>query len=346
MKNTRIRLTALIALTLAFAILLTSCGVVGDFVLRSSFAVKAAGSENKPEAAESETLIDTQSETQVIESPESEEVVGASVEVETDFGIRPPEVSGELSTPLVWRVTDPRTEGVLYLLGSMHAGLEDMCLFPEEIYDAFDECDMLAVENDVIEFEKNAAKGVEGMRMLVYQDGGKISEHISGDLYDAAADILEEAGYPSSFMDFYMPILWQQVIDEILTENTPYKYENGVDRYFLTEAKRLGKVVVEVEDPLDVYRRLAGLSTRTQEIMLEDEVDPGYIASFEDGIATLYEAWKSGDPEAIGRALMMIEDDESDTSETSETSETSGTSDIDGESGTAAQTVDYRCKTV
>ena len=302
MKNVRIKLTTLAALALAFAMVLTSCGAIGDFVVKSSFPVNRLSIDVEPVSTDTEAA--TEGETELLEAPDTAEpeddVNGGE---EPKDGIRPPEADGELSTPLVWHVVDPKTGGELYLLGSMHAGLSDMCLFPDEIYAAFDHCDVLAVESDVIELEKDAAMGVEGMRMLVYQDGTKISDHISADLYAAASKFIEEAGYPSSFMDYYMPILWQQVIDEILTEQTPYKYENGVDRYFLYEAKRIGKEIVEVEEPLDTYKRLAQLSEITQEILLEEEIDPDYIDSYGENMAALYAMWKRGDLEEIDNAL-------------------------------------------
>ena len=299
MNNDRRIPLALAALALVCAMLFTSCGVVGDYAVRAYFEAgeRVTLAADAPED-ESDAPTAVESEGDTDEEPDINEATG---------GIRAPEVEGEASTPLMWRVVDEKTGGELYLLGSMHAGLDDMCLFADEVYEAFDSCRALAVESDIIEFENDASAAIEGLRLLVYTDGSKISDHIDRATYDAAAKILEENGYSRSNMNFYMPILWQQVIDEILTENTPYKYENGVDRYFISEAKRLGKRIYEIEDPLDTYRSLAALSERAQEILLEDEVAPEYVASFGDELASLYEMWKRGDLDEINAALLEDE---------------------------------------
>ncbi len=327
MKYTRIKPTALAALVLALAMILTSCGVIGDYVISSTFAINRLSVDAEGETTDTEAASDTVTEpvedTKDSESPDDENG-GAG----HDVVIHPPEAQGEPSTPLMWHVVDPKTGGELWLLGSMHAGLSDMCLFPNEIYAAFDACPVLAVETDVIELEKGAAMGVEGMRMLVYQDGTKISDHVPADVYEQASQILGEAGYPQSFMDYYMPILWQQVIEEILTEQTHYKYENGVDRYFLNEAKRIGKEDAEVENPLDTYKRLAALSERTQLILLEDEIDPEYVGTFAEGIASLYEMWKRGDLAEIEEALTEDDIEPSEPAETTD-ADTSENADAD-----------------
>ena len=65
-------------------------------------------------------------------------------------GIAAPDVEGELSTPLMWRVASPDGKGEIYLLGSIHLGYEDTCLFPDEVYAAFDSCDnLVSVMNEL-----------------------------------------------------------------------------------------------------------------------------------------------------------------------------------------------------
>lgn len=313
MKNYRMRPAALAALLLAVCIALSSCGVVGDYALRTYIRAR-------------DIVLETDTET----SADSEAASPASSLFSTpgessggeDDGIKAPDVEGETSTPLMWHVTDPSSGGELYLLGSMHAGLEDMCLFPDEVYDAFDSCTALAVECDVIALEDDASVSVEGLRMLVYQDGTSASDHIDAGVYASALKILEANGCPRSYMDSYVPILWQQVIDEILTEQTPYKYDNGVDRYFIKEAKRLEKTILEIEDPLDTYRGLASLSEKTQKQLLADEVDPEYVSSFGDDMKTLYEVWKRGDEDEVNELLLGEKERETDETAAAETDKT------------------------
>lgn len=58
----------------------------------------------------------------------------------------PEDDGGEVSTPLMWRVSGNGFGGSFYLLGSIHVGLEDTNLYPDEVYDAYNSCEYLAVE--------------------------------------------------------------------------------------------------------------------------------------------------------------------------------------------------------
>lgn len=208
-------------------------------------------------------------------------------------GIIPPDVEGTVSTPLMWHVTAPQG-GELYLLGSIHVGLKDTCLFTDAVYNAFDACDALAVECDVLELEGDMSASVNALRQMVYKDGSSISAHIDGETYEAARAILTEAGYYSRFMDYYYPIVWQEMIDDIFSERTEYKTELGVDRYFLSEAKRLGKEVLEVEDYMETYAALAGLSYKTQAFLLNESIAEETVTMYNEGLSQLYGVWKAG----------------------------------------------------
>lgn len=219
-----------------------------------------------------------------------------------DGGIIPPDVEGTVSTPLMWHVTS-ENGGELYLLGSIHVGLDDTCLFSDAVYDAFDACDAIAVESDVIAIENDMAASVQMLRQMVYTDGSSIRAHVDDASYEAAKALMEEAGYYNRFMDYYCPVVWEQMIDQILIERTSYKMENGVDRYFLSEAKRLGKDVLEVEDYMQTYAALAALSDKTQAYLLRQSVDEETVSSYSEAIAHLYDLWKAGNLGDVEEAI-------------------------------------------
>ncbi len=209
-------------------------------------------------------------------------------------GIIAPDTDGTVSTPLMWHVTS-ESGGELYLLGSIHLGLEDTCLFDDAVYDAFDACDALAVECDILAIEGDMALSIKALRQMVYKDGTSIRAHVDDATYEAARSILEEAGYYNRFMDYYNPVMWQQTIDQILAERTVYRMENGVDRYFLSEAKRLGKDVLEIEDYMETYATLAALSEKTQAFLLGQSVAEATVATYDEAVAHLHSLWKEGD---------------------------------------------------
>ena len=274
-------LIAIITLICVFASSLASCSTT-----ESDRTQSGASSEITAQIAFEDTSSDTES------AAPDEKDSGSS-------RIAPPDVEGEVSTPLMWRVASSDGDGELYLLGSIHAGFADACLFAPEVYAAFDSCGALAVESDVVALESDLTASVEAMKLFVYTDGSTIEDHIPDDVYESAKKIMEEGGMFNRFMDHYCPALWTQSIEQILTERSGFEYSNGVDRYFLGEAKRLGKRVIEIEDYMETYLALASLSEKTQAYLLEYTSSEEYVAGFEDDLSGLYRAWKRGDADAL-----------------------------------------------
>ncbi len=206
---------------------------------------------------------------------------------------------GNASTPLFWKVSGNGYDGNFYLLGSIHVGLNDANLYPEKITDAWNSCDYLAVETDVISLEKDISASTKALSKLVYADGTKIYDHIEDDTYSKSVDILKRYKIYNSFLDYYMPVLWTQFIEDCLLSETKFDISNGVDRYFLSDAKENGKQILEVEDYLDTYEGLASLSELTQKLLLESYIDDEYAENYEADVERLYSAWKSGDIEYL-----------------------------------------------
>lgn len=196
-------------------------------------------------------------------------------------------------TPLYWRVTGNGYEGEFYLLGSIH--VSDGIEYPQELLDAFDRCDALAVESDVLALENDATAQVEMVKRMLYLDGSTISQHIDADTYESAKQVLQQFGAYSDALDYYIPAFWSQLISNLMLANTRYSSGEGVDRYFLTLAKEREKTILEVEEYLDVYEALAGLSEQTQVYVLRQAVADCDVENYESTVTSLLSAWKRGD---------------------------------------------------
>lgn len=211
----------------------------------------------------------------------------------------------------MWKVTGNGYNGEFYLLGSIHVGLDDTNLYANEVYEAFNVCDYLAVESDVIALEADFAAQTESLRSFVYTDGSKINTHIPIGLYESSRNMLKQFGLYNIMMDYYKPVLWQQLIEQSLTDATEYDSSLGVDRYFLLAAKRSGKKILEVENYLETNAALADMSEQTQIYLLEQTVNQEYVKNYADGLFELYNVWKSGNIADIEETL-FAEFDESE----------------------------------
>lgn len=152
------------------------------------------------------------------------------------------------------------------------------------------------------------------MKMFIYTDSTTISAHIDKDLYKTARGVLDHFGYYNSMMDYYFPVIWSQIIDQALTEESRFSSDFGVDRYFLKNSEKLGIEILEIEDYMETEYAFATLSESTQELLLSSTVDPEYIKNYSSSLEELYDAWKYGKTDVLDD-LLFSEDDEEVTDE-------------------------------
>ncbi len=207
----------------------------------------------------------------------------------------------KISTPLFWQVTGNGFDGDFYLLGSIHIGDENTNIYPTEITDAFDECEYLAVESDIIAVEDDFSLQYEMAKAIMYTDGSMIYDHIDSDLYDSAREILKENGMYSQGFDMIMPIYWMMTIENVYSTKTEYSAEYGVDRHFLSEAKDEDKTILEIEDAVETYEALAALAPETQEFLLRQVTASDYKAASLLSTKMLYSIWKNGNEKSFER---------------------------------------------
>lgn len=209
----------------------------------------------------------------------------------------------EPATPLLYRVTDANGHTV-WLFGSIHVGWERYYPLPDYVLEAFDSAASLAVEVDIIAFEKDLKLQVQALTPLLYADGTTIEDHISQELYASAVETLKGLNTYMKALDMYCPALWSSTIDSLLMEQLGADISLGVDRHLLERARAAGKEILEVENALSQYQMLAGFSDELQALLLEASIelynDPE--AARED-LTEMMELWASGDEQAFAAYL-------------------------------------------
>ena len=201
-------------------------------------------------------------------------------------------------TPLFYKVTDDDGD-VLWLLGSIHIGDESFYPLPDYILSAFDGADTLAVEVDVIKYEKDMdIDDVFEPYRLPY--GYTAKDYMDEETYEAACDIIGDEII--EYLDFnsYSPALWVQFVEEFAYMEMELDMMMGVDRHLTNRAYDQKKKVVDIEDPdehMDIYLTF---SDELIDFMLKDAIityerQDEYKKLIED----MMESWKKGDKEGI-----------------------------------------------
>ncbi len=217
------------------------------------------------------------------------------------------------TTPLLYKVTDEDGD-VVWLFGSIHIGRQDYYPLPDYVMDAFYESESLAVEGDIIAFEKDLSMQIQALQPLLYTDGTTISDHIPPDLYDQAKDILDELGFYNKAMDYYCPAFWSSYIDTAIYEELGAETELGIDRHLLKKAKDTDKPILEIESALEQYTMLGGFSEELQELLLSESIESwNDIDTTEETLTQMMDLWAQGNEEKFSDFLS--EEDEGMTAE-------------------------------
>jgi len=202
------------------------------------------------------------------------------------------------SSPILYKVTD--SEGrFIYLLGSIHVATEDMYPLPAYVLDAYDSCDALAVECDIVSAEKDLSLAMEMAKSMVLTDGTRISDHISPETYEKAVEILKENNTYYSALDMYKPVMWYSLISTFALEKAGTDVSLGIDRFFIEDALDRDKPLLEIESVEEQYAILSGMSMELQCLMLEETVGYYDTAAYKLSIRALCNAWAAGDEEGL-----------------------------------------------
>lgn len=212
--------------------------------------------------------------------------------------------------PKLMLVEDSKNGNKMYLFGSIHIGVEEMYPLPQEVLDAFNSSDVLAVETDIIELEKDYMLAVEMLDVLTYKDGTTLKDHISKEDLESFKSIAEKYGVLVDENSMYKPVFYSMVIQELMIEDTKYSTDYGVDRHLLTQAKEKGMKIIEVEDAIDTYKILGDLSEKTQRYLVYDTImalSENESETFEE-LEILYKSWVNGTIEEYLAEYEQMED--------------------------------------
>ena len=236
--------------------------------------------------ADSSSAADT---TVTTTAPES----SSQAETTTDSSSQPEPQEEEADiTPAMWKVTGEKGNTV-YFLGSMHA-LDDSCYpLPNEITDAYNASDSLAVECDIYAYMGDFAAQLELAQSMMYQDGTTIADHIDADLYESAKQILTDEGLYMSLFDVYNVTMWYSMMESAMMTHAGLDSNKGIDMQLLTTAHEEGKDIIEIESVDFQNELLYSQPDELNEFFLET-----YVYYYEDQCEELkktFDLWKTGD---------------------------------------------------
>lgn len=222
----------------------------------------------------------------------------------------------EKATPVFYHVTGPDGQE-MWLLGTIHLGDDRTGYLPQEIYDAFDASDALALECDsrVLEEQVDADESLSEYvsNLYYYSDGSAAEDHIDDpELYELALKLMKATGNYFHNAPYLKVAMWSNSISNFyVRQGSGLSSDKGVDNRLQERADASGKKILEVESTLFQLEMLTGWSEDLSQWQLYDAVSTDGIA-YNASLTELYEMWCGGDEAAI---IEYLKDDTSDLTE-------------------------------
>lgn len=203
-----------------------------------------------------------------------------------------PEYENGCITPPFWVVTAEETDAQIFLLGSMHAGKQDV-KYPEYVLEAYRNSSYVAPEMDTVAFTGN----IQLQRVCVGYltlDGGTAADYI-GDSYNETLDYFKKNGIYQSGMENTIPFYWASAASALVMERSGLESQYGTETIFLNLAYKDGKEIREIEGGESQYKMMGEIPMSVQLETLSQCVSDENIALQAEATEELYEAWSSFD---------------------------------------------------
>ena len=191
-----------------------------------------------------------------------------------------------------WRIRSKVS--IVYILGSIHVGTEDMFPLSEMIEVAYDASDNLVVEINPGKIDKEQLK-----KYLEYPEGDSLQNHISDNTYVQLINVFARLGVTSDKISKMKPAAVVTSLVMLKLASLGYDPEFGIDKYYLDDVKDR-KNVLELETPEQQLKLMDSLGEEYIEYSLQD------ISRWDKEIKFLINAWKTGNTEMVENFFKRI----------------------------------------
>lgn len=199
--------------------------------------------------------------------------------------------------PLLYKVTKDGSDNVLYMFGSIHVADDRAYPMDDAVMKAYNESDSLIVEFDLVAYSKDIKTQMSDIQLLLCDSGKTFKDYISPETYEKVIQYMKDNNIYNSAYEMYKPAFIYTLVTNVAVEKSGLDANKGIDMYFLKQAHKDKKEIIELESSTMQMKTLLSLSDELYEYMLD-----GIVSAEEEeieGVKNLYEAWLNGDVEEI-----------------------------------------------
>lgn len=205
------------------------------------------------------------------------------------------------STPLLYKVTEEDSDTTIYLFGSIHLADSDAYPLPNEVMNAYNNSDYLAVEFDTVSFNKDFDAQMDMAAKMVFTDGKMIEDVLNPPTYELLIPYLEKNNSYINLYEYYKPAFFYSLVSNIAYEKSGLKSTKGIDMHFLNLALEENKNIIEMESSDYQTEMLLSFSNELYDLLIKDSIEHEEEAIKE--INNLYKAWLKGNEKELIKLL-------------------------------------------
>lgn len=217
------------------------------------------------------------------------------------------------ATPLLYEVTKEGYDNKIYLFGSIHMADDRAYPMNDKIMEAFNNSDSLGVEFDLVAYSKDFSKQVETIKLMLCEENKTLADYLNEETYEMLIKYLKDNKAYNKAYEVYKPVLLYTLITNVAGEKSNLDSNKGIDNYFLKEAKKNKKEILELESPEFQYNLLISFPDELFDMMIKESITEEELMIEE--LKQLYEAWLKGDAKGIADSEEKDEDDLKDLDE-------------------------------
>lgn len=195
----------------------------------------------------------------------------------------------------LWKASPASAKGAVYLMGSLHLGIQDMYPLPASIMDAFNAADVLVVEANI----QNPKAGDAAARLVSagsFSDGSSMEDHVKPTTWRKLLETAKKLGVSEDSLRTQKPWLASLRLTAQAFKQAGFSEDLGVDQVFLKEAGGK-KPILEMESIERQGKLFESFSEQEQEQLLLLSLQD--LGKGPDFFKELVGTWKKGDAEAM-----------------------------------------------
>ncbi len=195
----------------------------------------------------------------------------------------------------------------VYLLGSIHMASYDIYPFSQNIREAFNRSDKVAMELNLLD----PTGTMSMMQIGIYTDGTTLQDHVSEETYEKTVAIAAAFGIPEEQIILFKPWMIYSMFASLANTASGDPEEAlqaallGIDMNITINALYYGKPILEIEGYAEQATVLDSFSDELEEYLLNGIIDTinqilsGDYQGGDDSLNLMLELWRKGDVETF-----------------------------------------------